>query len=195
MRRRYEGKLDGDADEFIGYITHAATRMSDLIGDLFSYSRLNDLEPQVLAHADPRAVVEFLMATSLRSFIEDTKAVIEFGELPPVKVDRTPLALVFENLIGNAIKYRGPEPPSIRIDGEVNGSEAWLSVRDNGMGIAEQYHKQIFGVFKRLHGLEREGTGMGLAVCKRIVERYRGRIWVESKEGEGSTFRFTLPAA
>jgi len=195
LRRRYEGKLDGDADEFIGYITHAATRMSDLIGDLLSYSRLNDFEPQVLAHAEPRAVVEFLMATSLRSSIEDTKAVIEFGELPPVKVDRAHLALVFENLIGNAIKYRGPEPPSIQIDGEVNSGEVWLSVRDNGMGIAEQYHKQIFGVFKRLHGLERDGTGMGLAVCRRIVERYRGRIWVQSKEGEGSTFRFTLPVA
>jgi PAS domain S-box-containing protein len=195
LRRRYQGKLDGDADEFIGYITHAATRMSELIADLLSYSRLNDFEPQVSQPAQPRAVIEFLIATSLRSSIENTDAAIEIGELPAVRVDRAHLALVFENLIENAIRYRGAEPPRIDVRGELNGREAWFSVRDNGIGIAEQYHQQIFGVFKRLHGLEQGGTGMGLAACRRIVERYRGRIWVESREGEGSTFRFILPAA
>jgi PAS domain S-box-containing protein len=194
LRRRYQGKLDDDADEFIGYVTHAATRMSELISDLLSYSRLNDFEPEVPTQIEPRAVINFLTATSLRDSIESADATIEAGELPPVKVDRAHLALVFENLISNAIKYRGAEKPAIRIEAELSDGEVWFSVRDNGVGIAEQYHKQIFGVFKRLHGSEMDGTGMGLAVCRRIVERYRGRIWVESKEGEGSTFRFTLPA-
>jgi light-regulated signal transduction histidine kinase (bacteriophytochrome) len=168
--------------------------MSELISDLLSYSRLNDFEPQVPAQVEPGPVINFLMATSLRTSIEGADAAIDVGELPPVRVDRAHLALVFENLISNAIKYRGLEPPLIRIEAERNGGEVWFSVRDNGVGIAEQYHRQIFGLFKRLHGSEMAGTGMGLAVCRRIVERYRGRIWVESKEGEGSTFRFTLPA-
>jgi signal transduction histidine kinase len=115
--------------------------------------------------------------------------------MPRVKAERAHVALLFENLIGNAIKYRGPEPPCVRIDTEVKDGKVLFSVRDNAVGIAEQYHQRIFGVFKRLHGPGVGGTGMGLAVCRRIVERYGGSISVQSAEGEGSTFRFSLPAA
>jgi chemotaxis family two-component system sensor kinase Cph1 len=114
--------------------------------------------------------------------------------LPSVCCDDTQIAQVFQNLVGNAIKYRTEAPPRIHIWAEAGEQEWVISVRDNGMGIDPQYHERIFGIFKRLHGRELPGTGMGLAICKRIIERHNGRIWVESQAGEGSTFRFSLPS-
>ncbi len=194
LRRRYNGKLGPEADEFIGFITRAAARMSDLIGDLLSYSRLDGFE-QAPGPVDPRTVIEQILETSLRASIAAAGAVIELHELPEVKADRARVALLFENLLANAIRFRGAERPRIRIEGELEDGEVLFSVRDNGIGIAPAYHSQIFGVFKRLLATAEGGTGMGLAMCKRIVERYGGRIWVESEEGAGATFRFTLPAA
>jgi light-regulated signal transduction histidine kinase (bacteriophytochrome) len=131
---------------------------------------------------------------NLELSIRESAAEVTHDPLPSVYCDETQIAQVFQNLIGNAIKYRTDEPPRIHVWGDEGDGEWILSVRDNGMGIDPQYHERIFGIFKRLHGRELPGTGMGLAICKRIVERHNGRLWVESEAGKGATFRFTLPA-
>jgi PAS domain S-box-containing protein len=196
LQQRYPGKLDEDADEFIGYVTAAAARMSDLIRDLLAYSRLNDgagAGAEVYTVSSTVAV-EWALA-NLERAIADSAAVVDFGELPDVKVDKAHLVLLFQNLIGNAVKYRSAEPPRIHIEAGGDDQSVLFSVSDNGIGIAKEYHQKIFGLFKRLHGNTVTGTGMGLAVCRKIVERYGGKIWVDSEAGQGSTFRFVLPRA
>jgi light-regulated signal transduction histidine kinase (bacteriophytochrome) len=128
--------------------------------------------------------------------IRDSKAVIQLDSLPPVIADEQQLAQLFQNLIGNALKFRGDEPPQVRISAE-RESGAWVfAVQDNGIGIAPEHSEQIFVLFQRLHSRNKyEGTGIGLAICKKIVERHGGRIWVESEPGKGATFKFTLPVA
>ncbi len=193
LARRYKGRLDQDADEFIEYAVDGANRMQILINDLLVYSRVGtrgkDFTP-----TDLSLVLELTRA-NLQIAIEENGAIVTSDSLPTVVGDRTQLIQLFQNLIGNAIKFRGERPPEVHLGAERRGKEWLISVRDNGIGLDAEYKERIFVVFQRLHTKEEySGTGIGLAVCKKIVERHGGRVWVESKPGEGSTFFFTMPA-
>ena len=191
LARRYKGRLDSDADEFIHYAVDGANRMQTLINDLLAYSRVGT-RGRELAPTDTAGVLEAARANLLKA-IEESSAEVTSGELPTVMGDETQLVQLFQNLIGNAIKFRGEVPPSVRVEAERRDGEWLFSVRDNGIGIDRQYAERIFVIFQRLHGkAEYSGTGIGLAVCKKIVERHGGKIWVESEPGKGSTFYFTL---
>jgi PAS domain S-box-containing protein len=195
LGRRYRGKLDDDADEFIGYAVDGANRMQILINDLLQYSRVGT-RGKPLSPTDMDAVVEAACA-DLRMAIEESGVEVTADSLPTVIGDESQLVQLFQNLIGNAIKFRKEEePPRVHVGAENRGSHWLFSVRDNGIGIEEPYLERIFVIFQRLHARkEYSGTGIGLAVCKKIVERHGGKIWVESEPGKGSTFYFTLRAA
>jgi len=187
------GKLEGDARDFLNFLSSGATRMELLVRDLLAYTQAGQLDRPVTAE-DANAALNGALA-NLDGAIRASGAEVISEPLPPVRVHATQVQQLFQNLVGNAIKYRRPEaPPVIRIKAQRVG-ESWVfSVRDNGLGIQAEYKERIFGLFKRLHtGDEYSGTGIGLAICQRIVERYHGRIWVESEPGKGSTFKFTLP--
>ncbi len=195
LERRYRGRLDSDADEYIAFIVEGGNRMQRLIEDLLRVSRV-ETTAKPLEPTNSTAVVadvERAMETSLR----EAGATLEAGDLPMVRADAAQLEQVFMNLIGNAIKYRHPDrPPAIRIAARRVGPMVQFAVQDNGIGIEPEYHDLIFEMFRRLHTHdEYEGTGIGLAVVLKIVERLGGKVWVESTPGEGSTFIFTLPAA
>ncbi|MDY6964712.1 MAG: PAS domain S-box protein [Halobacteriota archaeon] len=191
LSRRYSGKLGPDADEFIEYAVDGATRMHNMINDLLTYSRVGR-RGKTLEPTDCETVLDNALLALLK-IIEENNAVITHDPLPTVMADDDQLVLVFQNLIDNAIRYRSENPPSIHISAEEK-SDFWLfSVRDNGIGIDPEYKDMIFQVFFRLRDREQYGTGMGLANCEKIVERHGGRMWVESKPGEGSTFYFTIP--
>jgi PAS domain S-box-containing protein len=193
LKRRYHGQLDRNADQYIDLVVTAAIRMGALIRDSLSFSRLVRQEGVARASCPSDVMVEWAIG-NLQSRIQESGAVIEHGELPIVNVEKSAMSQVFQNLLSNAIKYReNGAPPRIRIDAETNNKECIFSVTDNGIGIPAAYHETIFGLFKRLHQNTYEGTGIGLAVCKRIVEKHGGRIWVESEPGKGSVFRFTIP--
>jgi signal transduction histidine kinase len=192
LAKRYRGKLDGDADEFIRYMVEGVTRMHNLLNDMLAFSRVTETKDKPLEPCNLDAVVKSAVM-NLEASIHEANATIACDPLPTVMGDQTQLTQVFQNLVSNAIKYRGDEQPRITVSSEQGGDEMTVSVTDNGIGIDPQYSERIFGIFKRLHGRELPGTGMGLAICKRIIERHRGRIWVESELGKGSTFRFTLP--
>jgi PAS domain S-box-containing protein len=193
LAKRYKGRLDSDADEFIAFAVDGCNRMQGLIQDLLAYSRTGTNGKALREISGDDALQEAL--TNLRTAIEESGAVVTHDSLPVIQTDNTQLALVFQNLIGNAIKYRSAEVPHVHVSATKNGGPEWLfSVRDNGLGIDPQYFERIFILFQRLHGRnEFEGTGIGLAICKKIVERLGGRIWVESEIGKGSTFHFALP--
>jgi PAS domain S-box-containing protein len=194
LARRYRDQLDADADEFIAYAVDGANRMQILINDLLQYSRVGT-RGKVLAPTDTGGVFEAACA-NLRRAIEEIGAEVTSGELPVVMGDDVQLVQLFQNLIGNAIKFRGEEPPKVYVAAERRGGEWLFSVSDNGIGLEPEFRERIFVIFQRLHGrTEYDGTGIGLAVCKKIVERHGGKIWVESELGEGSTFYFTLPSA
>jgi PAS domain S-box-containing protein len=190
--RRYDSKLDKDAREFMAFIIDGATRMKQLIEDLLAYSRVGtkgaDFQPVSAEVALRRALF------NLRTGIEEALAVVTHDVLPSVPADEGQLAQLFQNLIGNALKFRSASVPRIHI-GIVEKPEEWqFEIRDNGIGIEPQYYERIFMVFQRLHNKgEYPGTGIGLAICKKVVERHGGRIWVESRPGAGSSFYFTLP--
>ena len=192
LAKRYRGKLDSDADEFIEFAVDGAKRMRRLINDLLEYSRVGTRgKPFAAVDADD-VVVEAL--ANLAAAAAENNAEITRDDLPSVTGDRTQLAQLFQNLIGNAIKFHGDRPPRVHVSAERNGKEWTFSVRDNGIGIDPKYAGQIFVIFRRLHTpAEYSGTGIGLAVCKRIVERHEGRIWFESTPGKGTTFSFTIP--
>jgi light-regulated signal transduction histidine kinase (bacteriophytochrome) len=194
LARRYRGKLDSEADEFIGFAVDGATRMQTLIRDLLSYSRVMT-QGHSLQPADATVACD-MARRNLQKSIEESGATVSVGLLPTVHADATQLTQLFQNLIGNALKYCKERAPQIRVDAKV-GDEAWLfSVQDNGIGIEPQYFERIFQMFQRLHTREEySGTGIGLAICRRIVERHGGRIWVESEPGRGSTFHFAIPRA
>jgi PAS domain S-box-containing protein len=193
LRRRYSGQLDRQADQYVDLVITAATRMSALIRDSLSFSHLVRQESVAPVSVPSDLMVQWAIE-NLQSRIQECGAVIERGALPVVNVDKSAMSQVFQNLLSNAIKYRqNGAPPHIRIDAETNEKECIFSVADNGIGIPASYHQTIFGLFKRLHASGYEGTGIGLALCKRIVEKHGGRIWVESEPGKGSVFRFTIP--
>lgn len=195
LERRYKDQLDESAKEFIEYAVDGANRMQRLINDLLKYSRVGtrggEFEP-----TDLSAVFEAALA-NLRIAIQESGAEVMAEPLPSVLGDQTQLLQLFQNLIGNAMKFRRERvTPRVRVGAERRDGEWLLSVSDNGIGIEPADAERIFLIFQRLHGREQyEGTGIGLAVCKRIVERHGGSIWVESEPGEGSVFYFTLPAA
>ena len=192
LARRYKGKLDPDADDFINFAVDGAIRMWRLINDLLTYSRVGT-QNKGLKSTDCETVLKHSL-DNLKIAIEENEAVITHDSLPTVMGDHLQLGQLFQNLIGNAIKFRGKESPRIHISASRNGREWTFSVRDNGIGIAPEYVERIFVIFQRLHNREEyPGTGIGLAVCKRIVERHGGRIWAESEKGKGTTFYFTLP--
>jgi PAS domain S-box-containing protein len=194
LAKRYAGQLDASADEFIGHITEGASRMENLIRDLLDFSQLDSrgTDHFELTSCDA-ALDDALINLQLR--IEESKAVIARTPLPSVAGDRLQLTRLFQNFVINSIKYRGEEPPRICIGAEPNGGEWLIWVRDNGIGIEPQYAEKVFGIFKRLDPRgETSGNGMGLAICKKIVSRHGGRIWVESELGRGAMFKFTLPA-
>jgi len=192
LSRRYKGRLDADADEFIGFAVDGATRMQTLIQDLLSYSRVTT-RGQSLAMTDAEVACDEALK-NLRQSIADAEGVVSVGPLPPVLADATQLTQLFQNLIGNAIKYRDQRKPAIRIAARPDGDVTVFSVEDNGIGIEPQYFERIFQMFQRLHTRKAySGTGIGLALCRKIVERHGGRIWVESRLGQGSTFLFTMP--
>ena len=193
LDRRYRGQLNSEADEFLGFAVDGARRMQALINDLLLYSRAGGQGPFV--PTDCGAMLGAVLA-NLRSTIEDAGARVSVEPLPVVEGDPTQLAQVFQNLIANAIKFRGDRRPEIAVTAERDGRQWTFSVRDTGIGIEPRHAERIFMVFKRLHPQsEYPGTGIGLAICRRVVERHGGRIWVEAAEGGGSIFRFTLPAA
>ncbi len=193
LARSYRGRLDEQASQFLGYILTGATRMEMLVRDLLTYTQLTRFE----AAQEPVDASEILNNTlaNLAGAISESGAQVKADPLPSLPVHRAHLQQLFQNLIGNAIKYRSPDrPPVIQITAE-RKNEYWVfAVGDNGIGIPPEYKERIFGLFKRLHTSEQyTGTGIGLAICQRIVDRYHGRIWVESQPGKGSTFRFSLP--
>ena len=193
LARRYKGRLDSDADEFIAYAVDGSNRMQVLIRDLLAYSRAGTNGKALREVASESALKEAL--ANLRATIEDSGADVTYDPLPTVTTDSVQLAQVFQNLVGNAIKYRRAELPHVHVSAAKNGGDEWIfSVRDNGLGIDSQYFERIFVLFQRLHGREEfEGTGIGLAICRKILQRLGGRIWVESQPEKGSTFYFALP--
>jgi len=194
LSRRYKGKLDDDADEFIGYAVDGATRMQALINDLLTYARAGTRErPMVLT--DVASIVDSVIA-DLTPSITEANATVTRSDLPTLVADPVQMTQLFQNLISNAIKFRGDTPPAVRVTAERDKHQWRFGIEDNGIGIAQEYADRIFVIFRRLHSRdEYPGTGIGLSICKKIVERHGGRIWVESRPGDGSTFFFTLPAA
>lgn len=192
LKRRYHGKLDSDADQFIDYAVDGVKRMSTLIRDLLAYSRAGETPGEKVRELNPQETLNMVLQ-NLKVTIGDVGATITNDPLPAIEFDPMRLSQLFQNLLANAIKYRGERTPVVHISARNEGSETIFAISDNGIGIDPKYSEQIFGIFKRLHGREYEGTGIGLAMCKKIVERQGGRIWVESKPGEGSTFSFTIP--
>lgn len=193
LKKRYAGKLDADADDFIGYAVDGAARMESLIEDLLAYSRVGS-QGRAPSEADLGPVLDGVLK-GLEVAIADSAATVTSDELPTVVCDPTQIGQVFQNLIANAMKFRRDEPVRIHVGVERVGTEWVFSVADNGLGIEPEYFDRIFVIFQRLQSREDyAGSGMGLAICKRIVERHHGRIWVESEPGEGSMFYFTIPA-
>jgi light-regulated signal transduction histidine kinase (bacteriophytochrome) len=193
LEQNYSGRLDAEAERFLSYTREGSKRMEQLLKDLLLYSQSTAMRDPPQSPVDANAALDRAIA-NLRANIEQNEARIVRDRLPFLLVHEVHLHQLFQNLIGNAVKYRGEQPPRIEIRVK-RQSDGWLfSVADNGIGIDGNYSELIFGIFKRLHrASEYSGTGIGLAICKKIVERYRGKIWVESQPGQGSTFFFTIP--
>jgi PAS domain S-box-containing protein len=193
LGRRYAGRLDEEADEYITHAVEGAKHMEMLVRDLLAYTRVAVSGEETHEMVNTERVLANTLS-SLTAAIHQAGVVINHTPLPPVPVQEVHLQQLFQNLIGNAIKYRNKKNPRVDISVAEEGGMWRFSVQDNGIGIEDQYKEQIFGLFKRLHSQqEYEGTGIGLAICQKIVHRYNGRIWVESRPGEGSTFFFTIP--
>jgi len=192
LMRRHAAELSPSAAEYVGFISSAVTRARALTGDLLAYSRAVNLAMTPMGRVNPAAAIQWAVM-NLQKEIQESGAAVRYDALPELCGDQMQLAQVFQNLIDNAIKFRSAEAPLIRISAGRQGDEWVFAITDNGIGIAPEYHERIFGVFKRLHSRDVPGTGMGLAICRTIVEHHGGRIWVESTEGQGATFLFTIP--
>lgn len=193
LARRYEGQLDEEADLFIQYALDGVTRMQRLIRDLLDYSRVQThggrFEQMSLDDALHWAL------SNLEGAIADADAAVTFDRLPAILGDSTQMGQLFQNLIANALKFRGPRPLEVHVGLERRPGELRVSVRDNGIGVDPDYRTRVFEIFQRLHATDQyKGTGIGLAICKRIVERHGGEIWVEPSPGQGTTFVFTVPS-
>jgi light-regulated signal transduction histidine kinase (bacteriophytochrome) len=194
LAERYRGRFDPDADEFIEFVVDGTARMEALIQDLLAYSRLGARQPEV-SPTDCGAVLAQVLRT-LRPRIEECGAVVTQGPLPTVTVDPIQLVQLLQNLLDNALKFGADAPPRVHVSADSMGNGWWrLSVADQGIGIAPDHRDRVFQVFQRLHHREFSGTGMGLAICKKIVEGYGGCIWVEGGAVRGANFLFTLPGA
>jgi signal transduction histidine kinase len=192
--RKYPAQSDSDARLFVENIVDGVSRMQRLLSDLLALAEIDARIQEPPEPVDVSRVIESAVR-NLKEAIDSSGATIDCELLPHAGAAESHLVSLFQNLIGNAIKYRGAEPVRVRISAEAQGSRVRFAVSDNGIGIAPEYHDKVFAAFQRLHGKKVPGSGIGLATCKRIVERYGGRIWVESGEGRGATFYFTLPSA
>lgn len=192
LSRRYKERLNEEAAYLIDHIADSARRMDSLLVDLLAYSMQVNKEAEVTTSCDSEAAFTEVLVI-LEGLMREKNAMITHGPLPPVAADFNEVVQLFQNLVGNGLKYHRNEVPCIHVAAEARDGECLFSVRDNGLGIAPEYHDQIFAVFKRAHANKYPGNGIGLAICKKIIERRRGRIWVESTVGTGSTFYFTLP--
>jgi signal transduction histidine kinase len=193
LARKFEGKLDSESHEYLGFVQEGVRRMHDLITALLTYSRV-----AVPTEAPPEIDMEEVFDTTLlqmRATVEAAGATITRGPLPRLRADPVQIGQLFQNLLANALKFSEERSPEVRVEAQPTDRGHWaFSVQDNGIGIPAEHRRRIFLLFKRLHqGSEYPGTGLGLAICKKIVERHGGRIWVESRPGQGSTFRFVLP--
>jgi PAS domain S-box-containing protein len=194
LQERYKGRLDAKADEFIDFMVDGVTRMQELINDLLAYSRVGSRGKEFVP-ADCGAALEQALK-NLHVAVEESGAQVTHDSLPIVKCDRAQIMQLFQNLVGNSIKFRSAQPPRTHVGVERGPSEWVFSVKDNGIGIDPQYAERVFEIFQRLHTRkEYPGTGIGLAIAKKIVQRHGGRIWVESKLHQGATFFFTLPVS
>jgi PAS domain S-box-containing protein len=192
FRKGHGERQEPEARQFLGYIYEAAQRLQTLITALLSYTRSTAPFEPPTALLDSVAVLQLAMA-NLHTLVSENHATVNVGDLPPVRMHQSHLVQIFQNLIGNAVKYRGTKEPRVAIEGTEGESEWVFSVMDNGIGIDPAHVKSIFGLFERLRGQNRPGSGIGLAICAKIVENYRGRIWVESVPDEGSNFFFSIP--
>lgn len=189
LRRRYYGKIDDQANEFIDFIVKGAKHMDEIIRDLLEYSRANRESNFVKTDLnDTLEIVKF----NLQQEIAENQAQIEIKQLPELTINKSAVSQLFQNLIGNAIKFKGEQPPIIHVSCELQNDYWLFKVRDNGVGMDEAFQQKAFLPFQRINNLDRPGTGMGLAICKKVVKMHKGDIWYESKRGEGTTFNFTL---
>lgn len=194
LQRKYSDRLDAQAEQYVSYVISGAHRMEILLKDLLAYSQVGSLGD---GPASSVAVSEALRKAlqNLQASIDENQALVTWNGLPTLQAHEIRLVQLLQNLLGNAIKYRQSDRPKVHVDAQRRSGEWLFSVKDNGIGIKPEYVQQIFGIFKRLHGSTYPGTGIGLAICERIVKTYGGQIWVESSLGEGSTFYFTLPCS
>ncbi len=192
LQRNHAEKLGADGGKLLNYVVAAGQRMADLIEDLLSYARASADDREPASPVDANRQLEIALE-NLKALVVESGAIITHDPLPVLSINATSLVQIFQNLVGNAIRYRGQETPRIHIAARDQGSSWQFSCKDNGLGIPPEYQTLIFEPFKRLHGTERPGSGIGLSVCKRIIERHNGKIWVESQLNEGSTFFFSVP--
>jgi len=194
LGREYRGNLGEEADKFISYSVEGALRIEALLKALLAYWEVTEREQDSFASIDCNAVLAKALL-NLQAAIAESGAIVTSDRLPTLVAEEVVLVQLFQNLISNSIKYRGQEAPRIHVSAERDAGGWLFAVRDNGIGIDPQDADRVFGMFKRLHGSEISGTGIGLALCKKVVERQGGRIWVESSEkGRGATFKFTIPS-
>jgi two-component system, chemotaxis family, sensor kinase Cph1 len=191
---RYKNKLDDEGHRALAFIESSSQRMESLVRDLLSYSRVVNTEERGFSGVSLAGALDWAMS-NLQVSLDDARATVTRGELPDVCGDEVQIVQLLQNLLSNALKYRGDAPLDVFVSGEKRGGVVEIAVKDNGIGIEPRYHDRVFGLFKRLHGPEIQGTGLGLAICRKIVERHGGTIRVESELGQGATFIFTLPAA
>ena len=193
LQNRYQDKLDEDANDFINYAVDGATRMQNLISDLLMFSRVGT-RGKPFKNTDMSAVLEGVI-TTFRQIIKETNVTLTHNPLPMIFADESQMIQLLQNLISNAIKFhKEEESPVVHISAKLQKNQWIFSVRDNGIGINSQYFDRIFIIFQRLHKKDEfDGTGIGLAICKKIIERHKGKIWVESELGKGSTFYFSIP--
>lgn len=192
LEQNYKGKLDETADNWINFAVEGANRMQEMINNLLDYSRVTK-KGKIFETTESEGLLKQAL-TNLLVPVQESGAQVTWDALPTVRADREQILRLFQNLIGNAIKFRGNESPRIHVSAEQNGPLWVFSVQDNGIGIDPQYAEQIFVIFRRLHSRTKyPGSGMGLAICRRIVERHGGKLWVDSRPGKGSTFFFSIP--